>query len=260
MPRCVVIQPFDNGDFDHRYDDVLVPAIKAAGFEPYRVDRDASAVVLIDSIEANIKDADICLADISEKNPNVWYEVGFALASSKEVVLICKEGSEFPFDVRHRAIIPYTTGSKRNLAKLETDIAAQLAARARKKTVMAKVSSLKPVHGLSNPEMLALALIVEGRVTPHRGETPSSIADDMEKQGITRFASALALEGLLQKEYIEVIMIQGYNEEYEGYKSTKAGMKWCMENQAKFASKIDVPVKTPAPRAPDDEEEDDIPF
>jgi hypothetical protein len=134
-----------------------------------------------------------------------------------------------------------------------------LAARARKKTVIAKVSSLKPVHGLTNPEMVALALIVESRVTPERGGTPSSIANDMEKEGITRFASALALEGLSQKEYIEVVMERGYNDEYEIYKSTKAGLKWCMDNQTKFALKPDAPAKAPATKQ-DEEEEDDIPF
>jgi hypothetical protein len=31
--RCCVFQPFDKGDFDKRYDDVLVPAIEAAPSE-----------------------------------------------------------------------------------------------------------------------------------------------------------------------------------------------------------------------------------
>jgi hypothetical protein len=84
-------------------------------------------------------------------------------------------------------------------------------------------------------------------------------ANDMEKEGITRFALALALEGLSQKEYIEVVMERGYNDEYEIYKSTKAGLKWCMDNQTKFALKLDAPAKAPATKQ-DEEEEDDIPF
>ena len=34
MPTCFVIQPFDKGPFDKRYDDVLDPAIRAALLEP----------------------------------------------------------------------------------------------------------------------------------------------------------------------------------------------------------------------------------
>ena len=41
MGRCFVIQPFDQGPFDKRYDDVFAPAICDAGLEPYRVDRNS---------------------------------------------------------------------------------------------------------------------------------------------------------------------------------------------------------------------------
>jgi hypothetical protein len=41
MPRCFVIQPFDDGGpYDKRYKDVLLPAIKDADLEPYRIDED----------------------------------------------------------------------------------------------------------------------------------------------------------------------------------------------------------------------------
>jgi len=71
MATCFVIQPFDGGAYDKRYKDVYAPAIVAAGYEPYRVDHDASVSVPIESIEAGIRNAMVCLADISEENPNV---------------------------------------------------------------------------------------------------------------------------------------------------------------------------------------------
>ncbi|MBU0719064.1 MAG: hypothetical protein KJ749_12505 [Planctomycetes bacterium] len=47
MGRCFVIQPFDDGgEFDKRYEDVFLPAIRDAGLEPYRVDRDPSVRAL----------------------------------------------------------------------------------------------------------------------------------------------------------------------------------------------------------------------
>jgi hypothetical protein len=74
MPRCFVIQPFDGGPFDKRYNDVQLPAINDAGLEPYRVDKDLAATILIDYIEENIRASDICLADITLDNANIWYE------------------------------------------------------------------------------------------------------------------------------------------------------------------------------------------
>jgi hypothetical protein len=65
MPTCFVIQPFDSGKFDKRFKETFAPAIVAAGFEPYRVDDDPRADVLITSIEEGIRSAAVCLADIT---------------------------------------------------------------------------------------------------------------------------------------------------------------------------------------------------
>lgn len=73
---CFMIQPFDGGRFDKRYEDIYKPAIIAAGLDAYRVDADDLAQVPIDTIEEKIRAATICVADITLNNPNVWYEVG----------------------------------------------------------------------------------------------------------------------------------------------------------------------------------------
>ena len=60
MQTCFVIQPFDSGKFDKRYESVFKPAIEAAGLESYRVDRDPAVEVPIDAIEDGIRNAAIC--------------------------------------------------------------------------------------------------------------------------------------------------------------------------------------------------------
>ena len=101
MATCFVIQPFDAGPFDKRYEDVFVPAIADAGLDPYRVDRDPAVAIPIDEIEQGIRRADVCLADISMPNPNVWFEIGYAIAAGKPVVLVCSHdpSRRFPFDI-----------------------------------------------------------------------------------------------------------------------------------------------------------------
>src|SRR5215207_7751225 len=120
MGYCFVIQPFDGGPFDKRFEDVFAPAISAAGIIPYRVDRDPAVRIPIEDIERKIYDADICLADITTDNPHVWFALGIALACGIEVVLVCSKSrtSAFPFDVRHRAIITYFTDSSRDFDEL----------------------------------------------------------------------------------------------------------------------------------------------
>jgi hypothetical protein len=121
MPTCFVMQPFDDGPFDRRYTDVIDPAIRAAGLEPYRVDKDPTVSIPIQDIEQGIRDSALCLADITLDNPNVWFELGFAIATGKEVVLICSNDrtTRFPFDVQHRTIIKYTTASTSDFEKLK---------------------------------------------------------------------------------------------------------------------------------------------
>ncbi|MFO1154722.1 MAG: hypothetical protein U1E42_13835 [Rhodospirillales bacterium] len=114
MATCFVIQPIDSGKFDKRFQDIYKPAIEAAGLEAYRVDHDPGVLVPIESIEKGIRLASICLADITADNPNVWYELGYAFAAERPVVMVCSEeriGKKYPFDIQHRSIISYAADS-----------------------------------------------------------------------------------------------------------------------------------------------------
>jgi nucleoside 2-deoxyribosyltransferase len=102
METCFVIQPFDGGKYDKRFEDIFRPAIEAAGLEAYRVDRDPSVEVPIDSIEEGIRNAAVCLADITADNPNVWYELGYSFARGRPVIMVCSdERRKYPFDIQH---------------------------------------------------------------------------------------------------------------------------------------------------------------
>src|SRR5260370_8932251 len=96
--------------------------MSAGGLEPYRVDRDDGALVPIDSLHEEIKNATACLADISTTNPNVMYELGAAIAGGKHVVIISSSGSQaFPFDIRHRTIVEYSPDSSSDFQKLKAE-------------------------------------------------------------------------------------------------------------------------------------------
>ncbi len=130
MPgQCCVFQIFDDGGaYDKRYDEVILPAIKAADLEPYRVDRDAGAEIPIDTLHEEIRRSAVCLADITPNNPNVWYELGFAVASDQPIVMICKKGRTLPFDTHHRSTIFYTQESPRDFEHLKNEITSCLKA------------------------------------------------------------------------------------------------------------------------------------
>ena len=252
MARCFVIQPFDKGEFDERYDDILEPAIRKARIEPYRVDRDPGALIPIETIEQNIRDCEYCLADISHDNPNVWYEVGYGLARGKDVVLICSdERTKFPFDIRHRNIILYSRRSPRHFDKLTSDITARLEALAKRTKTVESISPLKPTEGLRSHEVTALALIMASTLESPNGIYPYNFQADMQKIGYTKIAATLAFEGLAEKKFVELSLDLNYNDDQvEFIRITSLGRAWCLANQQRFVFE----------KKPREKLDNDIPF
>lgn len=243
MEKCFVIQPFDEV-YNKRYKDIYEPAIKAAELEPYRVDQDLSSRVPIASIEDGIKDSVICFADISTDNPNVWYELGFAYASGKDVVMICSEEriGKFPFDIQHRNIIQYPIESKSDFEELENKITQKIKAYLSKKDKVQALSKSKlpETEGFHDHEMSLMALILEGQTIPNTDVSLFEIQNDMEKVGYTNAATSIALRTLRKKEMI--ILYDAYDEwnnrEFPACSLTTKGEEWILNNQDKFEFKL----------------------
>ena len=144
MDTCFVIQPFDKDKFDKRFVDVFEPAITKGGLRPYRVDRDFGVTIPIEDIENGIAESAMCFAEITTDNPNVWYELGFAFACGKEVIIVCaEERIKFPFDIQHRHIIIYKTGSKSDYEELEQKIISKIGALRHKAKTITKRNKIQ---------------------------------------------------------------------------------------------------------------------
>ncbi len=64
---------------------------------------------IMDVIRGNIRAARLIIADMSNNNPNVFYELGYAQGIGKDVILITKDRSQVPFDLRSISSIEYKT-------------------------------------------------------------------------------------------------------------------------------------------------------
>lgn len=236
-----MIQPFDGGRYDKLYTDVYATAIEAAGYRPYRVDQDPGVSVPIESIEAGIKSAVVCLADITEDNPNVWYELGYAFASNRPVVMICAEnrqGRKFPFDIQHRSIILYKPDSLSDFEKLKSNITIRMKAIVRRDEaiqLMSESESVKPVAGLSPPEIMLVALL-GGGFTHDASISAWVLKQDAERAGLTGVGVNLAVRRLLAKQFIQrVTEYEEHNgEEYTAYKLADRAWEWIEENEERL--------------------------
>lgn len=245
MKKCFVIQPFDNDKFDKRFEDIFKPAIEKSGFEAYRIDKDLSVRIPIDEIEKNISESQICFAEITTDNPNVWYELGFAFACEKDVVMICSEErtGKFPFDIQHRHIITYQTSSKSDFESLEDTITRKINAYV-SKTKTVKAISSAPIadrEGLKSHEIAMIVLIMENQMTSEDFMSVYQLKNEMEKAGYTAIATSVGIRSLTKNGFMETSKeIDNYNngEEYLVCKLTETGEGWILDNQDKLEFKV----------------------
>ncbi len=236
MDRCFVMQPFDGGPYDNRYDEVLSPAITDAGLEPYRVDRDPAVSIPIDDIEKEIRNSRIVLADITSDNPNVWFELGYAIALQKSPVLVCSEQrpTDYPFDVQQRSIIKYKTNSPQDFEVLHQAITKRISALIAKESQLDRLSSvslLKDVEGLSQYEVVCLAAIAQNCLLPNAGVIPTQVQDDMRRAGFSDIAVSLGLRSLLAKGMIRYTEEDAGYGEYSVCSPTDSGIDWLIKHQ-----------------------------
>lgn len=104
---CFVVMPFAlpiGAYFEHIYE----PAIQTAGLRAVRADTDIFGTgKIMDQIWSGINGAKVLVAELTSRNPNVFYELGLAHALNKPVVLISSNEDDVPFDLKHIRVIYY---------------------------------------------------------------------------------------------------------------------------------------------------------
>jgi hypothetical protein len=265
MPTCFVIQPFDKGKYDKRYEGVFRPAIEAAGLEAYRVDHDVSVEVPITSIEDGIKNATVCLAEISEDNANVWFELGYALALGRPVVMVCSsDRQKFPFDIQHRLVIVYKSEGPKDFEELKRQITERITARLTNRELLQQVAEaqlVSDVKGISNPEVMLIAAIVSESAKPGDSAAIWHVRRVLEQQGLTAMAFQLGLRRLLTRQFVEETHGEDQDGRYDAVVLTDSAWTWIDENESMFKLQKPKPgSRKQALSFADDFADDDIPF
>jgi hypothetical protein len=107
-PTAFVVMQFQPAEYEALFKDVIEPICKSEGLQAYRADSTYMPGLVIEDIKRQIAECRVVIAEITPTNPNVYYEVGYADALNKPLILIAdrKEGLK-PFDVRAYRTIFY---------------------------------------------------------------------------------------------------------------------------------------------------------
>ncbi len=109
--RCFVISPIGGSGSDtrRRADQVLKYVIEAVlrpqGFTVVRADRMSDAGLINSQILDEIVKDELVVADLTDANPNVFYELAVRHALGKPFVQLCHTGQDLPFDVQGQRTI-----------------------------------------------------------------------------------------------------------------------------------------------------------
>lgn len=120
-PVAFVLMSF-NPDFDDLYELGIKAACQFAGVECSRVDEQLFDDDILTRIYKQIEVADVVISEMTGRNPNVFYETGYAHALGKRVILIANEKEDIPFDLGHYPHIIY----RRRIQHLKSELEKKL--------------------------------------------------------------------------------------------------------------------------------------
>jgi nucleoside 2-deoxyribosyltransferase len=107
--NCFVIMPFDPS-FDDVYSMIKLSVESAFADQEikcFRLDEAKPAGRITDRLLKELESSSICVADLTGNKPNVMWEVGYAMALSKPLLIITQETTSLPFDLKDMQSLQY---------------------------------------------------------------------------------------------------------------------------------------------------------
>ena len=109
--NCFVIAPIGEPQSDTRrrsdqvLNHIIDPAVSECGYKPIRADDIDKPGIITSQVIQHIVEDPLVIADLTERNPNVFYELAIRHAIAKPFVQITAKGEQIPFDVASTRII-----------------------------------------------------------------------------------------------------------------------------------------------------------
>lgn len=144
LNSCFVIMPF-SAIFDAEYAHVIRPAIEVAGLSSVRADQIYSKPQIMADIWKALRSSRIVIAELSEKNANVFYEVGLAHALGKPVITITRNEQDVPFDLKALRYLYYDTNNPSWGESLKKDLTQMISSILKESEFGTVFEGIKPI-------------------------------------------------------------------------------------------------------------------
>lgn len=235
LKTCFVIQRFDSGVYDKRYRETFAPAIERGGAKPIRADEVLGTRPIVEKIEESVRSADIAFAEISENNPNVFLELGFALALSVPTVIVCDKAKRqyLSFDIAHRPVSFYVTDAQSDYEKVAREVEVAVSAALLEVPVTSSQAAITPSNGIDIDDVKGpylIALLDQSLRSP-TGSTVWEIQKEVSSAGISDRMAVLALASLVEDGLVDRIELTDRNgDRYNSYSLSDSGTKYLLRS------------------------------
>ncbi len=135
MATCFLIAPIGNEGSEARSrtdkfeEYILSRALEGLGYEIIRADRIAASGIITKQVVNLLVTADIAVADLTDHNPNVFYEMGIRHATRQPTIHVRHRGTKIPFDNSQMRTFEYEfdiAGAERAAQQLRSAVEASV--------------------------------------------------------------------------------------------------------------------------------------
>jgi hypothetical protein len=203
---CFIIAPIgeDDSETRKRSDKVLkyviAPVVEELGYQAVRADHISEPGLITSQVIQHVADDKLVVADLSERNPNVFYELALRHALRKPLVQIMAKGEQIPFDVAGMRTIEIDINDLDSVELAKSSLRSQIkAVEENPEAIDTPISfafDLQHLRQSENPEERSLADVVSA-ISELRSEV----------NGLERRISSP--ENLLPLDYLESALSRG---------------------------------------------------
>lgn len=159
--ECFIIMPiadcegYDKGHFNKVYEDILKPACAKSGFKATRADEVKQTNLIHLDILQKLIESPIAICDLSNRNPNVLFELGLRQAFDKPTVLVQEMGTPKIFDISPLRYTEYRKELRYREVLEDQDFIAEALTATKEATDKGEgINSIVSLLSLSNPASL----------------------------------------------------------------------------------------------------------
>ena len=186
---CFVISPIGDPESEARkrsdqvFKHVLAPAVLELGYRAIRADHISEPGMITSQVIQHIVDDPLVIADLTDRNPNVFYELAIRHAIRKPLVQIIRRGDAIPFDVAGTRTIHVDHRDLDSVEAARIEIKAQVKSleidSTKLETPISVALDLQVLRASSNPEHRSMGDVLAA-VTELRASI-GSIEDQLRK-------------------------------------------------------------------------------